>query len=77
MKKQAYLFPHPSIVELCESLNELLADNPEWILTNVDIAKHEDGTYTGILDYLEPLEKLRDNKKGFESNQLPSLYGTT
>ncbi|HFR3653173.1 hypothetical protein K6V79_03735 [Streptococcus suis] len=57
MKKQAYLFPHPSIEELCESLNELLVDNQEWILTNVDIMKHEDGTYTGILDYLEPLER--------------------
>lgn len=57
MAKQAYLFPHPSIEELCESLNELLVDNPEWVLTNVDIMKHEDGTYTGILDYLEPLEK--------------------
>lgn len=57
MKKQAYLFPHPTIEELCESLNELLADNPEWILTNVDIMKHDDGTYTGILDYSEPLER--------------------
>ncbi|HFI0036069.1 TPA: hypothetical protein ACGOTT_000983 [Streptococcus suis] len=57
MKKQAYLFPHPTIEELCESLNELLADNPEWILTNVDIMKHDDSTYTGILDYLEPLER--------------------
>ncbi|HFR3654683.1 TPA: hypothetical protein ACHVEU_001648 [Streptococcus suis] len=57
MAKQAHLFPHPSIEELCESLNELLVDNQEWILTNVDIMKHEDGTYTGILDYLEPLER--------------------
>ena len=57
MAKQAYLFPHPTIKELFESLNELLADNPEWILTNVDITKHEDGTYTGILNYLEPLER--------------------
>ncbi|MCK3935638.1 hypothetical protein HCC45_04735 [Streptococcus suis] len=57
MAKQAHLFPHPSIEELCESLNELLADNPERILTNVDIMKHEDGTYTGILDYLEPLDR--------------------
>ncbi len=57
MKKQAYLFPSPTIEGLCESLNELLADNPEWIVTNMDIMKHEDGTYTGILDYLEPLER--------------------
>lgn len=57
MAKQAYLFPHPSLEELSKSLNELLKDNPEWILTNMDIVKHEDSTYTGILDYLEPLER--------------------
>lgn len=49
----AMIFPQDTIKELCEQLNRSLEDNPEWRVTDIDIMKHDNGTYSAVLGYTE------------------------
>lgn len=52
--KLALLFEHETVEMICDSINSLLADNPDWQVKAVNLKHDADaGTFSGSLEYVE------------------------